>query len=175
MALGPGDRNPLVHRVAGDSGDRSGRLIRPFTAGSSRKQTQLRQAQHPIDSNTNQYGVYTPSISPLRVPAFAPGQCSPRSRYVFRPIVGKMNTRWLRFGEHRGLRNGILESPCLKDTIRLVYSESNSTMRNRKIRWTSTPILERRERIKRKTMEMRRRLHHKLAASASTGMDQSLS
>jgi hypothetical protein len=59
MALEPRDRSPLVYAVAGDSGDRSGHLILPFTAGSSRKQTQLRQAQQPIDSNSNQYGVYT--------------------------------------------------------------------------------------------------------------------
>jgi hypothetical protein len=34
-----------------------------------------------------------------------------------------MYPRWLRFGEHRGLRKRVLESSPLKDTIRAVDSE----------------------------------------------------
>ncbi len=39
-----------------------------ITAGSSRKQTRLRQAQHPTDSNANQHGVYTSYTRTFRYP-----------------------------------------------------------------------------------------------------------
>ena len=40
-----------------------------------------------------------------------------------RPALGKMNTQWLRFGEHCGLRKRVLESSRLKDTIKPMNSE----------------------------------------------------
>ena len=39
------------------------------------------------------------------------------------PALGKMDPRWLRIGEHRGLRKRVLESSRLKDSIRAVDSE----------------------------------------------------
>jgi len=38
------------------------------------------------------------------------------------PTLGKINSRWLKFGEHRGLRKQVLESFRLKDTIRAIES-----------------------------------------------------
>ena len=38
------------------------------------------------------------------------------------PALGKMDLRWLRIGEHRGLRKRVLESFLLKDAIRAIYS-----------------------------------------------------
>jgi len=37
--------------------------------------------------------------------------------------LGKMNPRWLRFGEHRGLRKRVLEHFRLKDTIAAIEPE----------------------------------------------------
>jgi len=39
------------------------------------------------------------------------------------PALGKVNPRWLWFGEHRGLRKRVLESFRLKDTIRAIDSD----------------------------------------------------
>ena len=39
------------------------------------------------------------------------------------PALGKMDPRWLRIGEHRGLRKRVLESFRLKDTIKAIESE----------------------------------------------------
>jgi|GEM_PF-2956645 hypothetical protein len=39
------------------------------------------------------------------------------------PALGKMDPRWLRFGEHRDFRKRVLESSWLKDTIRAIDSE----------------------------------------------------
>jgi len=43
------------------------------------------------------------------------------------PTLGKMDPRWLRCGEHRGLRKRVLENSRLKDTITLFDSEGYST------------------------------------------------
>ena len=59
MALRPRDQSPLVCHMADAQSATDRDASTDVTGGSSRKQTQLRQAQHPIDSNTNQYGVYT--------------------------------------------------------------------------------------------------------------------
>ena len=54
------------------------------------------------------------------------GQCN-RMKYrrlnAALPALGKMDPRWLRFGEHRGLRKRDLESSRLKDTIGAIDSE----------------------------------------------------
>jgi len=45
-----------------------------------------------------------------------------RRLHAVLPALGKMDLRWLRIGEHRGLRKRVLESFRLKDTIRAIYS-----------------------------------------------------
>ena len=48
------------------------------------------------------------------------------------PGLGKMNTQWLRFGEHRVLRQRVLESYRWKDTIKTIYSEIYGSIGGRK-------------------------------------------
>ena len=54
------------------------------------------------------------------------GQCDGmeyRQLNAVLPALGKMNSWWLRFGQHRRLRKRVLESYRSKDTIRAIESE----------------------------------------------------